>query len=200
MRGGGGGFRGGGFVGGGFRSGFVGGGGFRGGFVGPAFRGNFGFVNRPFFFPRHRFGFVGRPFFFPRHRFFFGFGGFWGYPNWFYPYAYNGPSYYNGPAYPYTYDYGYASAPASPPVVIDQNYSSDPPRGETGPSFYREADYYLIAFNDHTIRAAVSFWVEGDEIHWISREHEQKQAALSSVDRGFSERINRDRRVEFRLP
>jgi hypothetical protein len=85
-------------------------------------------------------------------------------------------------------------------VVIEQNYFSGEPRSKTGPSVYREADYYLIAFNDHTIRAAVSYWVEGDEIHWISREHEHKHAPLSSVDRSFSEQINRDSRVEFKVP
>lgn len=119
-----------------------------------------------------------------------------GYPDWgYYPYAYSPPVY----PYAYPYDYGYIQAPASPPVVIEQ-YPSEAPRSETGSSFYREADYYLIAFNDHTIRAALSYWVEGDEIHWISRDHEEKQAPLSTVDRRFSEQINRDRRVEFKLP
>jgi hypothetical protein len=165
QRGRGGSFRGG-FVGGrtGFRSGFEGRGAFRGTFVGPGFRG--GFVNRRFF-PRNRF-------FFPRNRFFFGFGGFWGYPVWTYPYAYGWP-------YPYGYDYGYAPMPRYSPVK-------------------RAADYYLIAFKDHTIQAAVSFWVEGEDIHWISREHEEKQAPLSDVDRRFSKKLNRDRGLEFTVP
>jgi hypothetical protein len=61
-------------------------------------------------------------------------------------------------------------------------------------------DFYLIAFEDHTIQAAVSFRMEGDEIYWVTREHEEKHAPLSTVDRRFSEQINRDRRVEFKLP
>jgi hypothetical protein len=35
---------------------------------------------------------------------------------------------------------------------------------------------------------------------WTSREHEEKSAPLASVDRRFTERINRDRHVDFRLP
>src|SRR5215469_4795167 len=78
QRGRGGGFRGGSVGRAGFGSGSVGRGAFRGTFVGPGFRG--GFVNGRFF-PRNRF-------FFPRNRFIFGFGRFWGYPIWAYPYAY----------------------------------------------------------------------------------------------------------------
>jgi hypothetical protein len=58
----------------------------------------------------------------------------------------------------------------------------------------------LIAFTDHTIRAAISYRVDGDTIRWTTREHEEMQAPLASVDRRFSEQINRDRRVDFRLP
>jgi hypothetical protein len=53
---------------------------------------------------------------------------------------------------------------------------------------------------DHSIQAAISFRVEGDQIVWTTREHVEKRAPLASVDRRFSEQINRDRHVEFRLP
>ena len=81
-----------------------------------------------------------------------------------------------------------------------QNYKQPGPPPDGGQSFYRPADFYLIAFNDHTIQAALSFRVEGDQIVYTTREHEEKRAPLSSVDRRFSEQINRDRRVDFRLP
>jgi hypothetical protein len=35
---------------------------------------------------------------------------------------------------------------------------------------------------------------------WATREGQQLTDPLSSVDRRFSEQINRDRNVEFRLP
>jgi hypothetical protein len=67
-------------------------------------------------------------------------------------------------------------------------------------SFYREPDYYLIAFNDHSIRAAKSFRLEGDQICWTPREGgSELRAPVANVDKRFSEQINRDRRVEFRL-
>jgi hypothetical protein len=42
--------------------------------------------------------------------------------------------------------------------------------------------------------------VDGDLIRWIPRDGGAEQTApLSSVDRRFSEQINRDRRVDFRI-
>jgi|SRR5579872_603064 len=205
----GGGFRGG-SVGGGFRGGSVGGG-FRGGSFGGGFRNGSGFRGNTFV----RGGRFGNRFF-GGYGFGFGFG--YGYP-YYYPYAYD--PYYYGPYYgaPYYdngyydtgyYDNGYYGGNAgyapqaqytqpAPPTVINQNIGT-PSAGTASGSFYRAADYYLIAFNDHTIRAALSYTVEGDQLRYTTREHEEKTAPLSSVDVRFSEQINRDRRVEFRLP
>jgi hypothetical protein len=131
------------------------------------------------------------------------YGGYAGYAPYYDPYYYD---YYGSPGgYPYDYygsNYGYVSgAPQQqqqPPVVIN---NVPPPAQQAGDGgFYRSADFYLIAFTDHTIQAAVSFHVEGDQIVWTTRENEERRAPLSSVDRRFSEQINRDRRVDFRLP
>jgi hypothetical protein len=59
---------------------------------------------------------------------------------------------------------------------------------------------YLIAFRDHSIRAATAYWAEGGTLHYITLEHEQKQAALGTVDRDLSGQLNRERRVAFALP
>ena len=68
-------------------------------------------------------------------------------------------------------------------------------------SYYRPADYYLIAFNDHNIRAAQSYQVIGDQIEWMPKEGGPVQRApLSTVDKAFSTQINRDRRIQFTLP
>jgi hypothetical protein len=133
----------------------------------------------------------------------FGYGGYGGYP-YSDPYYYNsyyGTPYYSQPYYDQPY---YDQAPydgtagyAQPPTVINQSIGVP---AATGGSYYRAADYYLIAFNDHIIQAALSYRVEGDQIFYTTREHEEKSAPLASVDRMFSEQINRDRRVEFRLP
>jgi hypothetical protein len=172
----------------GFRSGFVDGR-FRNGFVGSRFR--------------------------TSSRVFIGFGGGWGYPyygyGWGYPYGYG---YYG---YPYSYDpyyydpyysYGYVSQPyysapapvytAPAPPIEERNYQQ-PAAPSGNQSFYRAPDFYLIAFTDNTIQTALSFYIESDTLHWTTREHEERQAPLSTVDRRFSEQLNRDRHVEFNL-
>ena len=59
---------------------------------------------------------------------------------------------------------------------------------------------YLIAFRDHSIRAVVAYWVEGNTLHYVSLEHESRQATLDSVDRDMSRQLNAERRVPFSLP
>ncbi len=168
--------------------GFAGSGGFRAGFSGGNFRG--GGFRGGFGDGRFRSGF--------RYGAFGGFGGYWGYPywGWGYPY-YDFSGYRYGYGYspydydPYAYDSGYASQPY---------YSAPPPREPVYSQPASPPDFYLIAFTDNTIQAAVSFSVDGDRIRWTTREHADKEAPLSAVDRRFSEEINRDRHVEFRLP
>ena len=124
---------------------------------------------------------------------YYGSYGYGGYPGGGYP----GGGYYDGSAY----DYG----SQTPPTVINQDfgpgYSPNPPSpGSGADTYYQRPDYYLIAFTDHTIQAAISYRVEGGEIYYTTREHVEKHAPLATVDRRFSEQINRDRRVDFRLP
>jgi hypothetical protein len=192
--GGGGAFRGGG--GGSFRGG---GGGFRGNnFIGGRFGNTRFFGGRSYSNYYLSFGYGGYPYYYPAY-----------YPYSYDPYyydAYYGAPYYDGSYYDNGYYGNYVGYPtqaqqaqSAPPTVINQNIGS-PSAGTSSGSFYRAADYYLIAFNDHTIRAALSYTVDGDQLHYTTREHEEKTAPLSSVDVRFSEQINRDRRVEFRLP
>jgi hypothetical protein len=75
-----------------------------------------------------------------------------------------------------------------------------PARSVANQPFYRTPDFYLIAFTNHTIQAAVSFSVEGETLHYATREHVDKTAPLSTVDVRFSQQINRDRHVEFKMP
>jgi hypothetical protein len=91
------------------------------------------------------------------------------------------------------------AAPA--PVYYDQGSTVAPPPRQIQ---NREQPYketiYLIAFSDHRILACLSYWVEGDTLHYVTRQHEHREAPLNEIDRAFSEQLNRDRRVEFRLP
>jgi len=166
------------------------GGGVRGGFVGGVRGGYHG--GRTYYYG-------GRPYWGPS--LYFGLGS-WGYP------AYG---YYGYAPYYYGYD-PYAYPP--PPVAMDQGpgYPTEgqsqpapqmqPQQGPPQPANVNQGQggFYLIAFNDHTIQAATAYKVEGDQIHWMTREGKEMQAPLSNVDIKFSEQINRDRHVDFRIP
>jgi hypothetical protein len=147
----------------------------------------------------------------------------WGYP--YYPY-YSGYPYYGYDPYYSTYDpYGSGGAYSAPPPPVQQNYGYPPPdQGQPGPPPQYQPQYppqmqqqpqmppqassgnnqgqnfYLIAFNDHSIQAATAYKVDGDQLHWITREGQEMQAPLSTVDVRFSIQINRDRHVDFRIP
>jgi hypothetical protein len=148
------------------------------------------------------------------------YGGFYGgsyWPSWNYGYSY-WPSYsdygYSPYAYyPYSYDPSPnvtviypAPAQAAPSTVyveranpVVRNYDEygqeiRPSSGGVG------APIYLLAFTDHAIRAAAAYWVDGQTLHYVTLEHEQKQAPLDTVDRGLSLQLNRERRVPFSLP
>jgi hypothetical protein len=126
--------------------------------------------------------------------------------------------------------YGYPAQPAAPTVIINQNFTSetarpvvreytqDPSGGMRGyepPSMNsvqpypsgaavggapQEAPTYLIAFKNHTIYATPTYWVEGDILHYISGQNMHNQVSLDLIDRDLTERLNRERNVEIRLP
>jgi len=217
--GGGGGFHGGGGIGGGgFRGGGgIGGGGFRGGFGGGygGFRGGYG---------GFRGGYGGYGYGFGRG---YGYGLGLGFYGGYYPYGgygYGGfwPDYYDYSPYDYYSPYaGYASYNTSPNVTVmypQQVQESSPvvyvQRATPVTHQYDEygqevqssgaggggSPIYLIAFQDHVIRAAASYWVEGKTLHYVTLQHEEKQSPLDSVDRNFSMQLNRERHVQLQLP
>ncbi len=59
---------------------------------------------------------------------------------------------------------------------------------------------YLIAFRDHNIMAAMTYWVDGGTLHYLDTDHREKRAPLSSVDRDMSTELNHERHVPFDLP
>src|SRR5471030_3137896 len=208
----GGGFRGGGSVfrggSGGFRGGF---GGFRGGFGG--FRGGFGFGPS--------FGFGYWPGYWPGYYDY----GYDSYPGYSYP-GYSNSGYSNSG---YS-DSGYqpssnVTVVYPPPAQAAPNYGE---RANSNMRQYDEygkqigqpamgngsggeglagnssassgSPLYLIAFRDHSIRAATAYWVDGRTLHYVTTQHEERQAALDTIDRDFSLQLNRERHVQFSLP
>jgi hypothetical protein len=138
------------------------------------------------------------------------------------PYAY--PVYVNGGGYDDTYSQQpmqqqpnvtviYPPQPA--PVIVNQFGQRPEPRdmaagGNPEPvSVYQPADqadqpastdHYLIALKDHTIYAAVAYWVNGDTLHYFTSGNVHNQASLSLVDRDLTARLNKESGVEVKLP
>ena len=201
FRGGGGFTRGGGFNGGGFRGGGFTRGGFAGGGIGPSwgFRGYSGNYYRPYGYSGYGLNFG----------YYSGYGLNYGYWPGYADYGYSSyPAYY--PAYQPSPNITVVYAPPAPaPATVygervnsgararDQyGQETNPPASATNSA----SPIYLIAFRDQSIRAAAAYWAEGGTLHYITLDHEQKQAALSTVDRDLSRQLNRERQVAFSLP
>jgi hypothetical protein len=196
------GFSHGGFTGGGFRGGgsvFHGGvGGFHGGFHG-GFRGGFGF------WPSFGFGYSSYwPGYWPGY---YNYGyGYDAYPGYSYPayqpssnvtvvypqQAHTAPNYVEQRATPNMRQYDEYGQQIGQPAMGNSSGGN----GSTGSG----SPLYLIAFRDHSIRAAASYWVDGRTLHYVTTQHEERQAPLDTVDRDFSLQLNHERHVPFSLP
>jgi len=87
------------------------------------------------------------------------------------------------------------------PVLRDYSNTPLPPTAANpGGRPDDQPTIYLIAMTDHTILPAVAYWVEGDTLAYITSEGDQNRVSLALVDREFSQKLNADRNVEFRLP
>jgi hypothetical protein len=178
-----GGFHGGGGAVGGFRS--------SGGFGHSGFRGGLGY--RGYGYGGYYGGFYGYPY--------FGFSYWPGYydygysPYVYYPYSYD-PSPNTTVIYPAPAQAAPSTERANPVIEEYDQYGQEikPSTGGGG------APIYLLAFTDHAIHAAEAYWVDGKTLHYVTLEHEQKQAPLDTVDRALSQQLNRERRVPFSLP
>lgn len=126
----------------------------------------------------------------------------------------------SAPAYdadPNNYSAGYNSQ--SPVVVINQNFRpdtangamydySDTPLPESTVHIYDattgsrdpQPTIYLIAMQDHSIVAAIGYWVDGDTLNYLTQDGNQNRVSMSLVDRDFSKQLNDERHVDFKLP
>jgi len=163
-------------------------GGVRGGVVG-GYRGGY-YGGRGYYYGGRGYYYGGGP------RFFVGLGG-WNYPYYYSPYYAYDPYYYGYGYDPYPYGYQVQTAAPNPTyqqqAPPQQQVQPQATNGDTG-------NYFLIAFKDHSIQAATAYKVEGDQIHWMTREGQERQAPLSSVDIADSQKLNRDRNVDFKIP
>ncbi len=87
----------------------------------------------------------------------------------------------------------YSNVPLPQPGLETQPQAAAAPVDDT-PS------YYLFAMKDRSIVAAIAYWVDGDTLHYITQQGDQNRISLDLVDREFSKQLNRDRRIELKLP
>jgi hypothetical protein len=144
-----------------------------------------------------------------------GYGYGFGYDPFYYGYPYYGSSYYDYPSYGYG---GYAPptvvinssgyyGPNNRPAPYERAYEYESTRSgdhdQVRPPSDR-TDYkptlYLIALKDHNVRLALTYWIESGNLHYVTEDHQMKQVPLSEIDRDLSERLNRERHMNFRLP
>ncbi len=109
----------------------------------------------------------------------------------------------------------------TPQVIINQNFLPDratpvihdytddssgvhvyeaPSRNLADNASDEGTDYYLIAFKDHSIYSAFAFWVEGDTLHYVTPQRVHNQASVTLVDRELTEKLNRERNLQVKLP
>lgn len=125
----------------------------------------------------------------------------------------------------YAEPYPAQPAPAPPAVIINQNFQTDsvrpqfrdysnvplPQPGAAAPPAAAPATapgaladdqptIFLIAMQDHSIRPVIAYWVQGETLHYVSREGVLDQVSLALVDRDFSRQLNAERNVPFALP
>src|SRR5262249_59908118 len=135
---------------------------------------------------------------------YYGYGTGYGYDPYDYP-AYSYPAY-SYPAANYNYGSTYVPAqpanvtvvvpPAQPTTTVIREYD------QYGQEIQRNSasgapaasPIYLIAFKDHTIRAAISYQVEGGTLTYVTSDHRAHQAPVDTVDKAMSEQLNRERR------
>lgn len=134
-------------------------------------------------------------------------------------YGWDGDPYYSGYYNSASYAppaYSYAPAASQSPVVVineQPQYDYAPPsrpvreyndEERTEPPAQSSTPYrptvYKIAFTDHRIVSALAYWVKDRQIHYVTLDHAMHEAPVSSVDRRFSDQLNRDQGVPFQLP
>jgi hypothetical protein len=63
-----------------------------------------------------------------------------------------------------------------------------------------EPTIYLLALKDQNVIPALAYWVEGDTLRYVTRQHAMNLISIDLIDRNFSMKLNRERNVEFKLP
>ena len=80
--------------------------------------------------------------------------------------------------------------------VVPSRSSNNEPKSANGKD---EKKLYLIAFKNYSIYSATDYWVDRDTLHYVTPYGAHNQASLDQIDVEFTERLSRERGMEFRL-
>ena len=98
----------------------------------------------------------------------------------------------------------YSNTPLPEPTL--RNYEApvhptpDPKERAAAKAESERPTLFLIAFKDHTILPALAYWMQGDTLHYVTKDGNPNRISIELVDREFSRQLNRERQVEFNLP
>ncbi len=62
-----------------------------------------------------------------------------------------------------------------------------------------KATITLLAFQDSSVVAAIGYWTQGDQLHYVTSGFSKKIVPAGTLDKSLSEQLNRERNVEFKL-
>lgn len=115
------------------------------------------------------------------------------------------------------YDPALAGAPPSQqPVIINQYFSGPAPAQQPysqapsapqanntstapGDPLGTPQTYYLIAYKNHNIYAALAYWVEDKTLHYVTTQNTHNQASMDLIDLTLTKSLNQDRQVPFTI-
>jgi hypothetical protein len=100
---------------------------------------------------------------------------------------------------------------AQQPVIINQYFGAQPPQQVSastannlnapaaGDPIGSPQNYYLIAYRNHAIYAALAYWVEDKTLHYVTTQNTHNQASLDLIDLTLTKSLNQDREVPFSI-
>lgn len=110
------------------------------------------------------------------------------------------PDYVADTARPSMREYSAAQPKLEPVSSESKSGATNLSASAPAPANVKQSSVTLIAFKDGSMMQAVAYWYEGDTLHYVKPDHRIVKAAKSDIDRESSERFNRERGLDFRMP
>ena len=86
------------------------------------------------------------------------------------------------------------------PAPLQPSNGGMAPAAGAGDPLAPPENYYLIAYRNRSIYAALAWWVEGDTLHYVTTQNTHNQASLDFIDMEKTRALNQDRNIPFSIP